>query len=336
MKILIDFHHPTLWESYNLTFVDRMGWDIYRPLGMEYYQKGYWRHEHFWAGDQFAKMFLPHKETDVLRDGYYERADPNNLGRTFKMVTVDQSYDIGFDWVISSVPGNQLGFAQLAGRLGAKAGVQIGNNEHTLAWDLAELVLDSTSTHRAPVGHESKHIVYDQEIDMSLYGRDYYVPPDKGPISSLLLVWHNDAAGLQFFKDVSNEFPEERFMLYGQSGKELFSNTQVATEMAKSSAIWHTKKIGDGWGHTVHSAAAMGKPIISNNSYYVGQKAYRILDGNAGVLDISNLDKHGVVQRIRRIDEDGMWMFMGELNRKRFNDVVDYDRDAKRIGEAMS
>lgn len=335
-RILADMHHPTLWESYNLLFGDRLGWDIYRPLGMEWYQKGYWRHEHFWAGDQFAKLFLPHKEVDVLRDGYYERADPNNLGRVFKMVTVDQAYALGFDWLISSVPGNQLGFAQFAGRVGAKAGVQIGNNEHTLAWDLAELVLDSTSTHRAPIGHESKHILYDQEIDLRLYGRDYYIGPDAGPISSLLLIWHNDKAGLDFFREVASYFPDERFKLYGQAGQELFNNTSVATEMARSSAIYHTKKIGDGWGHTIHSAMAMGKPVISNNSYYSGQRAARLLDGNRGVLDIAGMDVKSAVQAIRNIDKDGLWMFMGELNRKRFGEFVDYERDARIIAEAMS
>jgi len=303
---------------------------------MEWFHKGYWQHEKFWAGDQFAKMFLPHKEVDVLKDGYFERPDPNNLGRVFKMVTVDQSYDIGFDWVISSVPGNQLGFAQFAGRVSAKAGVQIGNNEHTLAWDLAEVILDSTSTHHVPVGNESKYVSYDQEIDMRLYGRDYYIGPDAGPISSLLLIWHNDAPGLKFFRDVASYFPDDRFKLYGQAGQELFNNTSVATEMARSSAIYHAKKIGDGWGHTIHSAMAMGKPVISNNSYYTGQRAARLLENNPGVLDIAGMDVKTVVERIKNIDKDGLWMFMGELNRKRFSDMVDYEQDAIHIAEVMS
>jgi hypothetical protein len=333
MRLLIDFHHPTLWESYNLTFVDRFGWDIYRPVGMEWFNKGYWQHEKFWANDQFAKMFLPHREGDIIHDGYSERSDPNNLGRTFKMVTVDQARDTDFDWVISSVPGNHLGFSTFAKENGAKSAVQIGNNEHTLTWGYTDLVLDSTSTHRAPAGQEHKHLLYDQEIDMGLYGNAAFSP--SGPISSLLLVWHDDAAGLRFFQDVAAAFPD-RFALYGQAGRELFNNTQVATEMAKSLAIWHTKKIGDGWGHTIHSAMAMGRPVIANNSYYTGQRASRLLDDNLGVFDIAGKTVQEVVRRIRNIDEDGMWIFMGELNRKRFRDVVDYERDAENILRAMS
>ena len=40
--ILADFHHGDLFESHRLVFVDRFGWELCRPIGLEWFQEGYW------------------------------------------------------------------------------------------------------------------------------------------------------------------------------------------------------------------------------------------------------------------------------------------------------
>ena len=42
IRILADFHHHALWESLRLVFEERFGWELYRPIGMDWFIEGYW------------------------------------------------------------------------------------------------------------------------------------------------------------------------------------------------------------------------------------------------------------------------------------------------------
>lgn len=42
MKVLADHHHDDLYESLRILFEDRLGWELYRPIGTEWYTEGYW------------------------------------------------------------------------------------------------------------------------------------------------------------------------------------------------------------------------------------------------------------------------------------------------------
>lgn len=48
MRVLADYHHHDLFESLAILFEDRLGWELYRPIGMEWFDEGYWNFERAW------------------------------------------------------------------------------------------------------------------------------------------------------------------------------------------------------------------------------------------------------------------------------------------------
>jgi len=316
LRVLADFHHPALWKSLKLTLVDRLGYELLRPVGMEWYEQGYWQHEKFWAQDRFAKMFL----TDRL-----------DLTPAEGQVTLEQARDIKPEIVVATVPGNVLGFRDFADEVGARLVQQIGNNEHFVPWADIDIALDSTN-HAHPAWFDG-YIRYDQEIDPRYFRR---VDSPCGPVSSFLSVWHRDQDGLDYFGRVAEAVGVEHFRLYGEHGQPLQGDEEVIPAMQDSAIVWNTKRIGDGWGHVLHSAMAGGKPIISVNSFYDGMRGSLMLKDNSGVLDISGMDFNDVVKWIKetRCDDERI-KAMGDANSTRFNSIVDYERDAAKIKEAF-
>ena len=43
MNVFCDFHHTELYHSIKLLFEDRLGFNLYRPIGMEWQEQGYWK-----------------------------------------------------------------------------------------------------------------------------------------------------------------------------------------------------------------------------------------------------------------------------------------------------
>jgi hypothetical protein len=81
VKILADYHHHDLWESLELLFTDRFGWDLFRPIGMEWFDAEYWNLERAWHGDAIARQYLSPWGNDAqpdLEHGYYTRLDASH------------------------------------------------------------------------------------------------------------------------------------------------------------------------------------------------------------------------------------------------------------------
>jgi hypothetical protein len=42
MRVLADFHHGSLLRSLVMLFEDRLGMELYRPIGLQWLHRGYW------------------------------------------------------------------------------------------------------------------------------------------------------------------------------------------------------------------------------------------------------------------------------------------------------
>ena len=43
MNIFADLHHGDLFYSLHRLFVERLGWTLYRPIGHDWFNAGYWK-----------------------------------------------------------------------------------------------------------------------------------------------------------------------------------------------------------------------------------------------------------------------------------------------------
>jgi hypothetical protein len=116
VRVLVDYHHHDLWESLELLFTDRFGWELLRPIGMDWFEQGYWNHERKWHGDAIARQYLTPWGSDISDlDGRLTRLDTSH-NRVQRLVTLEMARDLRPDIVISSLAHNHEGLRPLRRR----------------------------------------------------------------------------------------------------------------------------------------------------------------------------------------------------------------------------
>lgn len=332
MKILADFHHPDLYESYLLTLQDRLGYDVYRMIGDQWFTKNYWTFEKSWAGDKYAKMFLPLDENDRIVGDHYERDDPRHPGRTFKMLTLDQAREMRIDYVLTSVTNNHQSFQNFVNEINSKHIIQVGNNEHYVNWQPGMLGLISTS---AVVPSSIRYVRYSPEFDVQNLFYHSPVPVD-GPVGSFILVWHGDRPQtLGLLNYVADSIPERPFYVYGEEGQVLETDPLVAERMQEVAAFWHTKAVGDGYGFVIHQSASIGRPLIGMRHYYHGARASFLWDPKSS-LDLDSMKPETAAAEVKALlDDPDRLISMGEHAYSLFQSRVNFDEDAENIRKLL-
>ena len=132
MRLLADYHHHDLWESLEL-LCKRLGWDLYRPIGMDWFDQEYWNFERYNARafnrepDDVAKQYLEYWGSDLnISNRGWKRHDQSH-DRWQNLITLDEARGNPPDIVMASVAHNHEGFHRFAREAGAKFGIHLGN-----------------------------------------------------------------------------------------------------------------------------------------------------------------------------------------------------------------
>ena len=129
--------------------------------------------------------------------------------------------------------------------------------------------------------------------------------------------------------------PDFTFKCHGVLNEDGNLPSSLMPEAIRSSAfVCHLKFWGDGYGHTLHSAAACGKPVITKSRYFDGMMAGSLLEDGKTSIDITD-DVLGNVEKIRYWSEPARYAEMSRNMRERFLKVVDFDEEEKRIREFL-
>lgn len=341
MRVLADFHHHDLWESLELLFTDRLGWELYRPIGMEWFTEGYWNHERKWHGDAIARQYLQPWGDDDPERGRPDRSHP---GRWQKLVTLDQARDLKFDLVLSTLAHNHEGFARFASEVGAVFALQIGNVRFGSAdmaedrWDLAAFGLVSGLM---PVTPPKPHVVYHQEF--SLHDFRYEPPASGSPliISSFVQCFPENEMTYAHFRgiaDVHPEFAWRVFGAYGAKEKDRYASgnldtcASVGDAMRSSHIAWHAKQWSDGFGHVFHNWYAVGRPMLGFRDYYASQLGGALWLEGETAFDIGSRSPEEILALLRRFDEERDYLAEVSANAaRRFREVVNYDAEEQAI-----
>jgi hypothetical protein len=343
--ILVDYHHHDLWESLEL-MCQRLGWTLYRPIGMEWFTEGYWNFERAWHGDAVAKQYLTPWGSDVLdSDGSTPiyRHDPSH-DRMQNLLTLQQARDIRPDIVMASVAHNHEGLHRFAKEVGAKFGLHLGNVRFSPIdmaedrWDLADFGI-VTSLLPSPV--DKPHVVVHQEFSLEDFRHE--PPPDDGifTIASFVNCFPENQQAYAGFKSVAAYRPEYDWKVYGAYGgvpedEYAAGNLQpcsaVGDAMRASDIAWHTKQWSDGFGHVIHDWFAVGRPVIGHEWYYRTQLAGPLWQEGVTSFDITDKHPNEIVALLDRLYGDpDLRLRMGENAAKRFREVVDFDQEEQAI-----
>lgn len=342
MKVLVDFHHSSLLRSLVMLFEDRLGMEVYRPIGMEWFHKGYWAINNL---EDTAKQFLdldqalkPGDGTPPLNtiaagnaaDGIYMVADPGFVS-AHKAATFDFFVNNKFDYIVASIPAHVDLFKDLIAKYqpSAKLIIQMGNN-----WNLANYqghnVLASIAPQPAPGVNA---MFYHQEFDLDIFHPSDCKPTKK--IYSYLNIIQNSGIGWEDYKQIQRLHPDFDFKAYGgqcPDGNKT-GPVELAESMREAQFIFHVKPGGDGFGHVIHNAYAVGRPLITRPSHYRGQLAEQLLVPGTFI----DLDRYGpgeiknIITRLTHSPEH--LKAMGRKAADRFKEVVNYDIEARAIRE---
>jgi hypothetical protein len=338
MRVLIDFHHDCLYEAMEL-LAARLGWTMYRPIGMAWYEDEYWNHERKWHGSAVAQQYLQPWGNDEPT-----RRLNTFHGRWQNTMTVDEAHASPPDIVLSSLAHNHEGFHRLATEVGATFGLQIGNvrfSEQDMAedrWDLAAFGLVSGLM---PVTPPKPHVVYHQEFDAHDFR--HAVPVREGPlrIRSFVQCYPQDTPAYQYWQHTAALAPEYDWKVFGAYGEAPPDEYQagnldrcylVGEEMRASDIGWHAKRWSDGFGHVIHQWFSVGRPVIGFRDYYKDQLAGALWVEGETAFDLGSRTPGEVVDLLRRFDEEPDYHRIVSQNAaRRFREVVDYDAEAADI-----
>lgn len=334
MRVLADYHHEDLFYSLQLLFEKRLDWELYRPIGLEWYTEGYWNiYPHpdtarqFLATDQATNrpnniFAQPLQDTHllnksyVIEDGIYY-VTPNK-GMLQRGITLEKFRNTRFDILVSSIPSHIDPFNRLIAQYQphAKHIFQIGN-----AWTNIQGVgnlLSSTTPFQVSAGINS--CFYHQEFDTTLF---HYIPPTNHTTINSYIHYMQRKDLMDVY---ATHLPEMHFTAYGAGMDSCLSKLDaLATAMTNSSFTWHYKPEGDGFGHIIHNTYACGRPAIIAGNFYDGKIASALLEHNKTCIDLSKLNTADCIKLIRQNALPDRHARMCEEAYKRFSDVVNFD-----------
>jgi hypothetical protein len=101
--------------------------------------------------------------------------------------------------------------------------------------------------------------------------------------------------------------------------------------MASAGFGWHDKPVGDGFGHVIHSWAAVGRPIIGRADFYRGKLAAPLWTPETSI-DTGGKNLGDVVREMLAIAGDSeRHIEMCRAMRATFDRLVDYEAEAAAV-----
>lgn len=337
--VFADYHHTGLYHSLQLLFEDRLGGTLLRPIGMSWYDEGYWK-----INDQkdTAMQYLgvnstPSDGTMPLNNGsqsgeLYLFKDEHDHSQQ-KAIEFEAFMETDIDIVIASIPQHIKPLQKLASLKNAKFIFQMGNMFTDVMQNLHEIPNLMASTIEFSVPKTCNAVWYHQEFATKVFSPTVLTP--KKQIASFINVYHENK-GFEDFMALKAEMPDYEFLSYGgqnQNGS-LTGVEQMAAIMKQSAYGFHVKHGGDGFGHVLYNWFACGKPVITRMSDYKGKLGEELLIPGETCFDLDSCNVHELSAILSTISEE-KYEWMGNRAYEQFINCVDYDEEELKIREFL-
>lgn len=367
-NVLTDFHHAGLLNSLILLFEKRLGGNIYRPIGMEWAEKGFWKvYNHPATQAQFLGIGAATPDgTPPLNEVQGIGANINGtLGKRYeyyrchdissdeenKALLFQDFLQAPIDIVIASIPQHIEPFQQLCLLHPNKPKFifQIGNQWNATGYDriVPMNVMASAKIPFHQVHQCDSFIEYHQEFDTSVFNPWKNGVEENGfedtwnkSVTSFVNCFDVDqlfAQDWHLFEEVEDMMSQWTFKTYGGQCRDgsVGPASEVANTMKASQFIWHTKNGGDGYGHVLHSSAACGRPLIIKRQYYLGKMGDALIKDGETAIVIDALSPQEIVNKIDYYSEKQRWLRMCHNVIDNFAEHVDFDKEQTQIEQFL-
>lgn len=340
-NILTDFHHEGLLYSLLLLFEKRLGYNVYRPIGLEWFDEDFWAvHPSRDTAEQYLSLQTGYQPKDgthplnepvELQDGIYYVYDKYNHFN-YKAITLEKFKEMPIDIVIASIPQHIHRLKRLISRYkpDAKFIYQIGNQ-----WNVEGDVKNIMASARISPPGDMNFISYHQEFDRTIF--NFKEPKENKNIYSFMNVPQN-MKDYPLFLELERMMPEWKFNAFGGQARDgnMEGYQKLADKMAESRFIWHVKYGGDGYGHIIHNAAAVGRPAIVKREYYQGKLAEDLMIDGVTCIEIDGLTPEKIVEKILYYNEPERYEKMCKATYENFKAKVNFDKEAEAIVTFLS
>jgi hypothetical protein len=345
MRVLADLHHDDLYNSLRILFEERLGWQLYRPIGMGWHTEGFWKvYDHpataqqylgLHQGEEFAKrqQEQPNGGHRWLNEGLAHNGNgvyhiPNVIypDKPMKAITLEAFKASQFDVIVSSMEAHFPVFERLRTTYmpGAKHIFQMGN-----MWAVPHGVQNLLNSTTVNDGHVPNRVRYHQEFDRNLYhpGRD----PGPKRVSSFL--HYNKSHGRGRFLGIEGQMPDWEWCEYGAGNRDgPIAPGGMPQAIRDSALVFHVKICGDGYGYNIHHAAASGRPVIFSGQHVKGQTAESLLTHGVTGIDVDQCPFNDTAAGLVRRSYDEQW---GNNMYTRFQQVCDFDKEFEEIKQFL-
>jgi hypothetical protein len=355
--IFTDFHHASLLQSLILLFEKRLEGSVYRPIGTDWFTQGYWKvYDHPATVEQYLGVGGATPDgTQKLNEVVSIDGDPFDTktpqiytchdidsGTVNKAVTLTGFFKLPVDIVIASLPQHIEPFTRLCELHPNKPKLiyQIGN-QWNVGENIVKNVMASAIIDKVPEG--VNFLSYHQEFDTRVFSPfsrivaedNELLWPDK-VIASYVNVFNGQSHFAEdwfLFQVVEKQLTDWIFKSYGGQCRDgaIGPSQNLARSMGNARFIWHTKYGGDGYGHVIHNAAAVGRPLIVKRQYYQGKLAESLLIDDLTCISIDNLSVNEIVNKIQYFSEPERYKAMCRAVYDNFVTVCNFDEEFVKI-----
>jgi len=335
-----------------MLFEGRLGGQVYRPIGMEWAEKGFWKvYDHPATQAQYlgiggatpdgspklneVKGWVGDGESSKIigRDVY--RCNDIESGKTNKAITFQSFLDMPIDIIIASIPQHIIPFYNLRNKYkpNAKLIYQVGNS-----WDIFDMPIPNImASAKIFIPQKYHSIVYHQEFDTNIF---WPLTPNYQPFPNIYsfvncfsLPQDHFRFDWQLFQELEQLMPEWVFKSYGGQCRDgaMNGSQALADKMREARFIWHTKNGGDGFGHIIHNAAACGKPLIIKEQYYLGKLGGDSIKDGVTCVTIDGLTSQKIINKINLYNSPENYAKLCKNTYENFKRVVDFDKEAEAL-----
>lgn len=327
LKVFADMHHLGLFNSLKMLFEDRLGGTLFRPIGHEWLDDGYWKMAEIYNNHPATvAQYLGYPLNDTEKEYGWHRIWEPQHGFWENAITLEKFREIKPDFVIATIPEHIKTFKLLADEVGAKLIYQIGN-----AWPveagLAPNIMASAKISNVP--SDINFAEYHQEFPLSIFKPDWKIKPDKKIRSfvncfNTASIYQNDWS---LFERMEKLMGDWKFESLGGSCRDGCASGQkeVADKMLDSKFIWQTKWAGDGYGHVIYNASAVGRPLIVKKQYYTGKMGEELMVDGETCITIDGLSENEILNKINYYSEEEKYKDMCKKTYKNFVKKVNFD-----------
>lgn len=352
-RVFADFHHLSLLRSLVMLFEERLGYKLYRPVGMDWWEQHYWCVSDTTDSSLLMNTALQYLsfsqrltlvEGDVRHDvkaqvNVFDPLNPVGEDGEFyfmtpgdnwisRACTLDYFKRNKFDILIATVPQHIPLFQKLIEDFQPEAKLifQVGNQ-----WEFDRPGLNVLASVRPKPVQHANAIFYHQEFPLDVFT---YTPPEPTKkIYSFVNCLARDA-GEADFRALEKSAPDYEFKSYGHVCRDGFiaGDIALAEKMREAQVFFHVKRPLDGFGHVIHNAYAMGRPVIGRRQYSMSGLAGELLISPDTFLDLDSVTRSHVMAVIDEWTRDPIALRqVGDVVHQRFVDAVNFDEDAERV-----